>query len=250
MPASALDAAPLPSLKPRSGPRIPDGLLLYAIGDIHGRLDLLGRLHQIIRQDADGRGARDRVIVYLGDYVDRGPDSAGVIDLLIEPPLPGFRRIALRGNHEAFLLRFLEDPSVGADWLFYGGIETVASYGVEFSADLASLRQHLLRALPATHRRFLEGLALMHEEGDYAFVHAGVRPGIPLAWQSDEDLVWIRSDFLNSPCIHEKIIVHGHSITRSPEVMPNRIGIDTGAFMTGQLTSLVLEGNSRRFLTT
>lgn len=228
--------------------RVPEGHAVYAIGDIHGCLAPLERLERRILADATARGTKERIIVYLGDYIDRGPDSAGVLDHLIERPLPGFHAIHLCGNHEDYMLRFLADPSVGSDWHRNGGDATLGSYGLDPVHEWGRLRAELARTLPIRHRAFLEGLRLFHVEGDYLFVHAGIRPGLPLERQSREDLLWIRGSFLNSDLRHEKIVVHGHSITRDADVRPNRIGIDTGAFMSGRLTCLALEGTERRLL--
>jgi serine/threonine protein phosphatase 1 len=233
---------------------VPSGFRVYAIGDIHGRLDLLSRLHQMILDDARGAALDARVLVYLGDYVDRGPDSAGVVDLLSQRTLPDFTAVHLMGNHEDFMLRFLDDTSSGSGWFANGGVATLRSYGVEFAYDdLLSperLRDRLSRRVPSRHLDFLRGLALSRVIGGYLFVHAGIRPGIAMELQTPADLMWIRGDFLNSGVEHGKIVVHGHTITDYPEVRPNRIGIDTGAFATGRLTCLVLEGDSRRFLHT
>jgi len=228
--------------------RVPEGRAVYAIGDIHGCLAPLARLERKILADATARGAKERVIVYLGDYIDRGPDSAAVLDHLIERPLPGFRTVHLCGNHEDYMLRFLADPSVGSDWHYNGGDATLGSYGLDPAGEWRRLRAELAQALPLRHRRFLERLRLFHIEGDYLFVHAGIRPGLPLERQSREDLLWIRGSFLNSERRHEKIVVHGHSITREADIRPNRIGIDTGAFLSGRLTCLALEGTERRLL--
>jgi len=240
---------------PTETPRVPPDAVVYAIGDIHGRRDLLDRLHDLIRDDAADRDCGRRVIVYLGDYVDRGPDSAGVIDSLCDAPLPGFETIHLIGNHEDYMKRFLVDPSVGPAWFWNGGGETLESYDIDVSgADgpgaLPALRDALAAAVPAAHRRFLERLSSYHVEGDYAFVHAGVRPGRALENQRREDLIWIREDFLDSTERHDRIIVHGHTIARAPQWRSNRIGIDTGAFATGVLTALVLEGAERTILQT
>ena len=171
--------------------------------------------------------------------------------------MAGFSSIHLAGNHERTLLEFLDDISVGAGWLRYGGRETLFSYGIEWDRDLASaevclerIRLELRQKLPERHRRFLAGLPLMHEEGDYLFVHAGIRPGVPLDRQEPDDLLWIRDEFLSSAADHGKVVVHGHSISEQPELRPNRVGIDTGAFATGRLTCLVLEGNQQSFLAT
>jgi serine/threonine protein phosphatase 1 len=237
-------------------PQVPPGSRIYAVGDIHGRADLLRHLHQLIHEDAYGRQAPRNVVVYLGDYIDRGKASAEVIDLLIDEPLPSFEAVHLKGNHEDSLLRFLDDTSVGAAWFSYGGDATLESYGVRPVAPAAP-HQELLRAqrelalrLPERHRRFLAALTLAHEEGDYLFVHAGIRPGLPLRAQNPADLLWIRDEFLSSSADFGKIIVHGHSISARPDVQRNRIGIDTGAFASNVLTCLILEGSDWSFLQT
>jgi len=236
-------------------PRCPEGLRIYAVGDIHGRDDLLVRLHARIREDAAARPGPQPVAVYVGDYIDRGAGSSRVIDLLLGEPLPGFVSIHLKGNHEDMMLNFLErTPTLG--WLLNGGIATMASYGVTASglaiyfADLDRVQRDLRAAVPPAHSRFLRDLALMHIAGDYAFVHAGVRPGVDLDAQLPADLMWIRDKFLKSTKDFGKVIVHGHTIVDEPEVCANRIGIDTGAFASHRLTCLVLEGSKRRFLRT
>jgi serine/threonine protein phosphatase 1 len=230
---------------------------VYAIGDIHGRLDLLARMHAWIAADAATSTAGRRVLVYVGDYVDRGPHSSGVIDLLIDQPLPGFEIVHLLGNHEDAMLRFPDDVSVGPTWLTYGGVETLVSYEIDLrSTDwsdermLRRLQGEVRRRVPRRHVEFMRGMKLTHVEGDYLFVHAGIRPGIPLGLQKREDLLWIRSDFLDSEEDHGKVVVHGHTITDKPEVRLNRIGIDTGAFFSDRLTCLVLEGASQSFFRT
>ncbi len=234
---------------------VPRGVRVYAVGDIHGRLDLLDQLlHQI---ESDG-AATDLVkhIVFLGDYVDRGPQSRAVIERLAAGPPPGFGAIHLRGNHEATLLDFLEDARVGGNWLTYGGNATLASYGVVPPPEatpaerLEEAQQQFRAALPAHHKSFLTRLRTCVSIGDYHFVHAGVRPGVPLDRQDALDLMWIREEFLASQADHGKVVVHGHTIALQPEIRSNRIGIDTGAFATNRLTALVLEGASRRFLCT
>ncbi len=238
-----------------SAPRCPDGMRIYAIGDIHGRDDLLVRLHELIRKDARERLGPSPTVVYLGDYVDRGPGSFEVIDLLVHEPLAGFTSVTLKGNHEDMMLAFLDGPP-GLGWLFNGGIATLASYGVTaagpmiYLADLDAVRSDLLAAVPPAHLRFLLGLEMMHVAGDYAFVHAGVRPGVELAAQKPADLMWIRDKFLRSRKDFGKVVVHGHTIADEPEISANRIGIDTGAFASDRLTCLVLEGSERRFLHT
>jgi serine/threonine protein phosphatase 1 len=237
-------------------PTVPAGARVYAVGDIHGRAGLLSEMHGLILADAATSDAERRVVVYLGDYVDRGLESRQVVDVLLDEPLPGFESVHLKGNHEEFMLVFLEDTGVGTGWLNNGGNATLYSYGVGLdeaagvAERLEAARVDLASKLPPRHLGFLGSLRLTHEEGDYLFVHAGIRPGIPLERQHEEDILWIRDDFLDSTRDHGKIIVHGHSITTDPEVRPNRIGIDTGAFGSGTLTCLVLEGAEREFLLT
>lgn len=237
-------------------PEVPPGSRVYAVGDIHGRADLLRELHQLIHEDAYRRQAPRNVVIYVGDYIDRGGDSPAVIDLLLNETLPSFESIHLKGNHEDSLLRFLDDISVGPAWLLYGGAQTLLSYGVRppYGAgrgeDLTRAQRELREKLPARHRRFMQGLKLTHVEGDYLFAHAGVRPGVALDQQQEEDLLWIRDEFLLSDAEFGKIVVHGHTITSRPDVQRNRIGIDTGAFASGTLTCLVLEGSDWSFLQT
>ena len=243
------------------GAAVPPGTRAYAVGDCHGCLDALRGLREAIvadstRADAQGPRAQRRVVVYLGDYIDRGPESRGVIDLLIDEPLAGFESVHLQGNHEAFMGGFLDGKDVASAWIMNGGGETLRSYGLDVAAlngpwpggDSAALRTALAAAVPEAHRAFLDGLALSHIEGDYFFAHAGIRPGVPLERQGEDDLMWIREPFLGSTADHGKVVVHGHSVTREPEMLANRIGIDTGAFYGGKLTALVLEGDRRRFL--
>ena len=236
--------------------RLPENTRLYAIGDIHGCRDLLSRLHGLILDDAkDAPGAR-KVCVYIGDYIDRGPDSFGVIDMLIHEPLEGFERHHLKGNHEDLLISFLKE-SAGADmWLGNGGRHTLESYGIDMWGpdflhdDFPSLRARLKAALPEDHLGFLDRLALYHREGDYLFVHAGIQPGRSLEEQSEFDMIWIRGEFLDCDEDPGFVVVHGHTVRSEPDQRPNRIGIDTGAYYSGRLTALVLEGESRRFLHT
>lgn len=233
----------------------PQGERLYAIGDVHGRADLLERLLSRIGEDAAlaPAGTR-RVLVYLGDYVDRGLQSREVIDLVLNGTPPGFETICLKGNHEDCMLRFLEDPATGPHWFSIGGDATIMSYGVRPANGLPAFQRfeqaaHELREkLPPAHLGFLQNLQLMYEAGDYLFVHAGLRPGVPIHEQDPEDLMWIREAFLNGPNCHGKLVVHGHSPSRQPAVFEHRIGIDTGAFFTNVLTCLVVEGSERRFL--
>jgi len=232
------------------------GVCLYAIGDIHGRSDLLAVLLDLIAAHAAGlpKEVRRR-LVFLGDYIDRGPDSRGVIDMLCRPPPAGFERVCLRGNHEHFLLAFLEKPAEGMMWLVNGGRETLQSYGVPEEAIVAMRRSELAAAmnalLPPSHKRFLDGLDLVHASGGYLFVHAGVEPGVPLHQQSAETLLWIRQPFLASKdTFGGRVVVHGHTVSAEPQVRPNRIGIDTGAYASGRLTALALHGAHRQFIST
>lgn len=237
--------------------RVPDGVRVYVVGDIHGRADLLAALHARIMADAalTPPGVR-RLVVYLGDYVDRGLHSREVIDMLISGPLPGFDSVHLRGNHDHEFRAFLDDPHRSAAWLRYGGDATVYSYGVRVPADapaqdrLFVMRDLLRAAVPPAHVAFLDGLPLVYELGDYLFVHAGVDPEKALDRQSAVDLLWIREEFLEADCDFGKVIVHGHSVSERPDVRENRIGIDTGACFTNVLTALVLQGNSRRIIDT
>lgn len=235
---------------------VPEGTRVYVIGDIHGRADLLNDLHEKIRADAADFPDWRKVLVYIGDYVDRGLQSKEVIDLVLNTSFPDFEPVYLKGNHEALMLDFLGECRDCATWLGNGGKATLYSYGVHLderlSADarLEEARRRLNEALPPAHRAFLESLRLSHEEGDYLFVHAGIRPRLPLDRQDEHSLLWIRDEFLCSSADHGKVVVHGHSVSWNPEVRQNRIGIDTGAFASGVLTCLVLSGSSRTFLQT
>ena len=192
----------------------------------------------------------------MGDYVDRGPCSFEVVDMLIEAPLKGFEIVYLKGNHEDFLLGFLDDASLAVDWFLNGGGATLGSYKVPVLGSPFG-REHMdtvcrafRAALPRSHMDFFHGLEAYHVEGDYLFVHAGIRPGVPIERQEEEDLLWIREEFLYSDVDFGHVVVHGHTPATEPEVFPNRIGIDTGAYYTDRLTCVVLEGESRRFLHT
>ena len=227
-----------------------DGETIYAIGDIHGRYDLMKALLAQIAGDYPGRTAGRRpTLIFLGDYVDRGPDSAKVIEALIWlKRRPDLDVRLLKGNHEAAMLDFIDDPATTAAWLRFGGAETLAAYGVpapeadEGEVGLARARDELLERMPASHLRLLQGLELMLVVGDYAFVHAGVRPKIALAAQDEQDLLWIRKDFLEASGGFEKVIVHGHTwIGDRPQVFDHRIGVDTGGYATGALTAVRLE---------
>jgi serine/threonine protein phosphatase 1 len=227
---------------------------VYVIGDIHGRSDLLDRIIDEISRDLAAAPVADCLTVTLGDYVDRGPDSRGVLDRLARNPFPT-EFVALKGNHEALLAAFLTDPSVVDHWRRLGGLETLHSYGVPVGAlmigkDYAQAADALKAAMPQAHVAFLASLKTWQVTGRYFLCHAGVRPGMPLERQSEEDLLWIREPFLGSGADFGKIVVHGHTPTEEPQVRPNRINVDTGAFVTGRLTCAVLEGERVRFLST
>jgi serine/threonine protein phosphatase 1 len=238
-------------------PTVPPGKLVYAIGDIHGRRDLLDKLTDQIRKDAWERlpANSQPVVVFLGDYVDRGPESRGVIDHLLHGLPQSWSCRFLKGNHEEAMLEFLRDPQFGATWRDYGGLETLNSYGVIPRRDGAKIdwdatARDFAAALPVEHRQFLDRLSPFEVVGDYIFVHAGLRPGLPLDFQSEKDLFWIRDDFLIGRRAHEKTIVHGHTPGETVLRGPGRIGIDTGAYMTGRLTALGLQAAEHWFLST
>jgi diadenosine tetraphosphatase ApaH/serine/threonine PP2A family protein phosphatase len=237
---------------------VPVGQAVYAVGDVHGRLDLLEDLLSRIAEDARRHPAdQARQLVFLGDYVDRGSESRGVVERLLDDPMPGFSKIYLMGNHEEAMLAFLEGLSDGLDWLSFGGLETLLSYGVPLRSlprsegSARALRQALAEAVPQSHLDFFKSCILHHSVGDYLFVHAGVRPGIALERQNPADLMWIRDDFLRSKVpLPGRIVVHGHTICDLPQNREHRINIDTGAFVSGRLTCLALRGAERQFLST
>jgi len=228
----------------------PPDTRIYAIGDIHGRADLLVETIERIDNDLERRPIGHSVEVYLGDYVDRGPDTKTVIDLL-SVRLVNNRAVCLRGNHEELMECFLRDPDHLEAWSQLGGLATLASYGVvpnpsgETSRDL---HDRFCRAFPRTHLLFLRCLKPWLGCGDLLFVHAGIRPGIPFDRQQLNDLIWIRGEFLDSQVDHGKLIVHGHTPVPRPDIRPNRINIDTGAVWSGTLTCIVIEGSSIMFL--
>ena len=235
---------------PEAANRGVEGQLVYAVGDIHGRYDLLQQILRRIVADAAVRAdGRRPVLLFCGDYIDRGPASAEVLSAMA-----WLRRRAdyethlLIGNHEQAMLRYLADPEGGRPWVGFGGAETLAAYGVaapdvtDDTADHVEARDRLLDAMPASHLDLLQSLETLVTIGDYAFCHAGVRPGRPLAEQTVQDLLWIRAPFLDSTKAFEKMIVHGHSWDGpDPVIRGNRIGIDTGAYETGVLTCIRIE---------
>jgi serine/threonine protein phosphatase 1 len=236
-------------------PRGPKGHRAYAVGDVHGRLDLLDRLLAQIEADVARRPARHVLLIMLGDLIDRGPDSRGVVERLRTYRHDAIKPYFLTGNHEEVLLRILNsERGVLADWLKYGGAECLVSYGCDpATLDAGNERAALATiagAIPRDHANFLASFVDTLRFGDYVFVHAGIRPGVDLSLQSQSDLRWIRSPFLESEEDHGVVVVHGHSINPIVEQLPNRIGIDTGAYRTGVLTALALEGESRWILDT
>ncbi|MEM7620104.1 MAG: metallophosphoesterase family protein [Pseudomonadota bacterium] len=234
---------------------IPEGQRVYTIGDIHGRLDLLERLSEKIVKDIAEHPSLETTEIYLGDYIDRGPKSAGVIDWLTKNSKMCDRRICLRGNHELYPLSFLSDERIYDHWRNLGGRETLISYGIHMPLmfdpeELHHLQQKFIAAFPPHHAEFIANLEDTHIIGDYFFVHAGARPGVPLDKQKQDDLLWIRDDFLHSRYKFSKMIVHGHTPVEKPEIMGNRMNIDTGAYTTNKLTCIVLENTQHRFIHT
>jgi len=225
--------------------RLPRVRRVYAIGDIHGSLDRLHQLHAAIADDIARRPA-SALLLYLGDYIDFGPDSAGVVALLAAgSPIAGVQTIHLRGDHEQIALDALSgDGAAATDWIYNGGSAALQSWGISPDAPRDSWRA----AIPPAHITFLNSLSLSHREGDYLFVHAGIRPGIAIARQSEDDILTIRQSFLASEQDFGVVVVHGHSTHPTPMLRPNRIGIDTGAGHGGPLTCVVLEEDAVAFL--
>lgn len=241
------------SSEKRKPASLPEGLRVYAIGDIHGRLDLLEALARRIQADL-GTSPTLAVTIFLGDYVDRGPDSAGVLDRLARGDFPT-EFLALRGNHEEVMLQFLEEPDVLDNWRNYGGLETLHSYGLDVrpalrGAGYEEMRDSLLERLPSSHLNFLRKTSHSTTLGDYFFCHAGARPGIPLDQQSPRDLLWIREEFLEFRGAWDRVVVHGHTPVEEPELLASRINVDTGAFASSILTAVALEGSERRIIST
>ena len=237
---------------------VPADQIHYAIGDIHGRVDLLRTILKTINADADLTPTKTVHLTFLGDYVDRGQESRGVIELLTMLTRDGGGHvIALKGNHEEALLTFLDDPSTGPAWAEHGGRETLRSYGVEAPRTVSDAegwvlaRDAFASALPAAHLEFLQDLQMFTAVGDYVFVHAGVRPGVPIDEQTPRDLLWIRDAFMDGPrALQNAVVVHGHTPAAEPTLGPGRIGVDTGAYATGVLTAIRLEDDRQSFLRT
>lgn len=231
---------------------IPDGQRIYAVGDIHGMADLLQALLIKIESDIAEHPEEEARIVFIGDYIDRGMDSRGVIDYLVSDKVPAPSTFLL-GNHEECLLQFLEEPEVIEEWRHFGGLETLNSYGVDIGdvrrgRGYGRARDELLGQLPDTHLRFLSALLPSTEIGGYYFCHAGARPGVPLAQQARSDLLWMRDEFLNFDGGFEKVVVHGHTPCEEVYLGSNRINVDTGAYATGRLSGVCLSGAEQRVI--
>ena len=236
-------------------PRGMKGWRAYAVGDVHGCLDLLDKLLEEIVADHQARPKAKGIIVFLGDLIDRGPRSAGVIERLRTLSLPGFQVVAIAGNHEEVLLRILDGQADQlAGWLRFGGTETLRSYGADASEigklAPADARARIASAIPHAHREYLAACADSLRFGDYLFVHAGIRPGVAIEQQDLHDLRWIREPFLSDRRDHGVVVVHGHTISEAVEEVGSRIGIDTGAYQTGRLTALGIEGDRRWLIDT
>ena len=231
---------------------------IYAVGDIHGRVDLLKRIEGLITANEQTASAGARAtVVYLGDYIDRGPDSSAVIQHLMTRPPVTSTDIFLKGNHEQVLLDFLDDPqSIAEQWFAFGGIATLMSYGVRDAPSRVQaerfdeLRDELAAAIPPDQLAFLRALKLFWEAGDYFFVHAGIDPRRPMDRQEPESMLWIREEFIAAAGPFSHRIVHGHTIVPAVDLLPHRIAVDTGAYATGRLSCVVLEGQSVRVLAT
>ena len=231
--------------------KIPDDHRIYAIGDVHGYADILAKMHALIEADYKNRPVEKAHIVYLGDYIDRGPDSKGVLDQLIARELdaPDFTHIFLLGNHEGGMMQFMQDPQgERRDWVQWGGLETLESYGVKpamekpLEQQFESLAQQLAAAMPLTHHEFLKNLRLYYEVEGYLFAHAGIRPGVALNKQEAHDLTFIREPFLSYEKPHPWRVVHGHTAMTEVEMKPNRINLDSGLYRGGALSCAIIEG--------
>lgn len=240
-------------MKNESTAHLPPGHRIYAVGDIHGCADCLTDLLQKLRAHMRQHPVADNTVVFLGDYIDRGPHSREVVDSLLRHSLPA-KTVYLMGNHEYVLLSFLKGEFPYKVWLRWGGEATLTSYGVApcspdaVDKEVEEVRAQLEASIPAAHRAFYTQLQLTYESGDYLFVHAGVRPGVELGKQQMEDLLFIREDFLNEPVSIDKTVIHGHTVFKEPFIRDKSIGIDTGAYATGILTALILENNTYEFL--
>jgi serine/threonine protein phosphatase 1 len=247
-----------PMLKPllkspwRKHPRIPAGLRLYVVGDIHGRADALRDVFSRIDADLATGEFRRPVQIFLGDYIDRGPASREVLDMLIERE-QHHETMPLKGNHEALFLEFFTNPAVLSSWRQFGGLQTLMSYGLKPSInpgpqEQIELAQQLMQSVPPAHLKLIADMRNSFTCGDLFFVHAGVRPGIPLKQQKEDDLLWIREDFLFHERSFKKVIVHGHTPVAEPDVRVNRINLDVGAYATGKLACMVIDESAIGFI--
>ncbi|WP_312798071.1 metallophosphoesterase [Tianweitania sp.] len=231
--------------------RAPSGMRIYAIGDVHGCADLLEAIYSKIDREIEQDQPQDWRIIHIGDYGDRGPDTKRALDLIIARSSDR-RVLSLIGNHDEAWLNFLADPHPVGLFVTHGGDTTAQSYGVQVNfGDVqgrSRARDALLAAMPQAHLDFLRGLPRSFSFGDYYFCHAGIRPGVALGIQDREDLIWIRREFLTYAGLHPKVIVHGHTPSAEPEMLPNRINIDTGAVKTGVMSAVVLEGATKRII--
>ncbi|WP_233355917.1 metallophosphoesterase family protein [Henriciella aquimarina] len=259
-PAKETPSTPAPAViagdEPVSAPAcVPEGMVVYAIGDVHGRADLLESLISIIREDAGKTEATPRLVM-LGDYVDRGFQSRQVIDLLMSDKVSGFETVCIKGNHEAAMLKFYEDVEHGPEWANYGGRETLVSYGVRPPRSLSlneewhEAHARFRECLPEDHLHFLRSLELSVRIGDYGFVHAGIKPGRAFDDQQEHDLLWIRDEFLKAGEREDVIVVHGHTPADDAYSDNRRINVDTGAYFSGRLTAVRLENEQMSFLKT
>ena len=231
---------------------IPPGLRVYVVGDVHGSADALRNVFSRIDADKPLWAIRRPVQIFLGDYVDRGPASREVLDLLITRSRTD-ELLLLKGNHEAMFLEFFDNPSLLGHWRQFGGLQTLISYGLKPSLnptldEQKELARELARRMPPAHRKLIAAIPHSFAVGDFFFVHAGVRPGIPFKDQKEEDLLWIREDFLLHERDYEKIVVHGHTPVAEPDVRSNRVNLDVGAYATGRLACLVIDGETLAFI--
>ena len=233
--------------------RTPQGVRIYAVGDIHGRADLLQKL--LVRVEEDARlSNKERVIfITLGDLVDRGDYSKETIDILLKLP-PEWQHISLRGNHEEMLLGFLDNPEENSVWLLNGGLALLQSYGMKIfkptfnHKELHNISKEFSEKIPSRHLQYLQSQELYYKSEEYLFVHAGLRPRIPLEKQKKDDILWIREEFLNEDYNFGPMIIHGHTVSSVPDICKNRVGIDTGAVFSGKLTCLALQGSEAWFI--
>ncbi|MEO0466075.1 MAG: metallophosphoesterase family protein [Pseudomonadota bacterium] len=245
-----------PARRTKREARVPDDTRVYAIGDVHGRADLLKRLLDLIHADIEAAEEKRIVVIFLGDYVDRGFQSKEVIDHLLSEELSRYETYFLKGNHEAAFETFLSDASFGPQWARFGGAETLMSYGIQppraktVASEWEAVCEQLNRQMPVEHRSFLSTLSLYATLGDYVFVHAGLRPGVALDQQTERDLLWIREEFLRDENVFDRVVIHGHTPISTPHHDFRRIGIDTGAYLTGKLTAACLVGTEVSFLST